>query len=223
MLEEKRWGYNPICPRCRCEKVYLRSSDRGYVCADRECRLNFNVFYGTILSNTKLNLNLWYDIAIAYRNNNKLSTHFFSNKFGLTQKTTWWMLRKLKTNPLLIEHDVPILHILLTPAPFTSKTYISNKPTPEEYHKRRLKTLSQVYPKDSNCFMVLKTVINLIKTDYNGDVNSFCTAYNTSLKMLYRYMNGTRMIPIKKAIELNNAINDKAMLQYENLLEYKTA
>ena len=93
-LVKKRWGGRPTCPYCGCEKVYSRKNGR-YLCA--ECHRSFSVLVGTIFQNTKLPLLTWFKaIYIIVNAKQGISSSQLSVLFGVTQKTAWYILHKIR-------------------------------------------------------------------------------------------------------------------------------
>lgn len=88
------WQGGLKCPYCGCTRVYGRRDGR-YTCKD--CRSSFSVLVGTIFQGTKLSLIKWF-VAIYLLCNNKqgLSSCQLSREIGVTQKTAWFMLQKIR-------------------------------------------------------------------------------------------------------------------------------
>ena len=93
-LAEFRWHGNIICPYCGCKKVYHKKDGR-YICKD--CKRTFSVLVGTVFQNTKVSLLLWF-IAIHLICNSKkgISSCHLARELGVTQKTAWYMLQKIR-------------------------------------------------------------------------------------------------------------------------------
>lgn len=93
-LAEKRWSGRPKCPYCGCEKVYSRKTGR-YLCS--ECKRSFSVLVGTIFQNTKLPLLTWFKAIYMIVNAKQgISSSQLSVLFGMTQKTAWYILHKIR-------------------------------------------------------------------------------------------------------------------------------
>lgn len=93
-LAEERWHGSPVCPYCGCKKVY-RKKDGRHIC--KECKRTFSVLVGTVFQNTKLPLLSWF-IAIHLLCNGKkgVSSCQLAREIGVTQKTAWFMLQKIR-------------------------------------------------------------------------------------------------------------------------------
>lgn len=89
-----RWHGKPKCPYCGCERVYHKKDGR-YACAG--CKNTFSVLVGTIFQNTKLPLATWFKAIFLICNSKKgISSCQLSMILGITQKTAWFMLQKLR-------------------------------------------------------------------------------------------------------------------------------
>ena len=89
-----RWQGKPKCPYCGCEKVYHKKDGR-YACSG--CQNTFSVLVGTIFQNTKLPLTTWFRAIFLICNSKKgISSCQLSMILGITQKTAWFMLHKIR-------------------------------------------------------------------------------------------------------------------------------
>lgn len=100
-LIEKRWPNGERCPYCDCHKIYtcklisVNGTPR-YKCAG--CCKNFSPLVGTIFQETKLPLIKWFSImwlqsSPKYKT---MSTMQVSRCVGITQKSSWIILDRLK-------------------------------------------------------------------------------------------------------------------------------
>ncbi|MCR4966112.1 MAG: transposase [Bacteroidales bacterium] len=93
-LAFKRWGSNPICPYCGNRKIYTRKDGR-YICSC--CSRSFSVLVGTIFQNTKLPLLTWFKAIFLMCNCHQgISSCQLSILLGVTQKTAWYILHKIR-------------------------------------------------------------------------------------------------------------------------------
>lgn len=92
-LSRVRWKGSVICPHCGSPIIY--KSGTIYHCD--ECNRNFTVLYGTIFQSTKLPLRKWFAAIWLLINNKKgVSSMMLSRELGITQKTAWYLLHKLR-------------------------------------------------------------------------------------------------------------------------------
>lgn len=94
-LEKLRWNGEITCPFCTHEKVY--KTDRGYKCADKECKKKFTVTVGTIFENSKIPLSKWF-VAIYLCTSHKkgVSSCQLAKDIDVTQKTAWFILHRIR-------------------------------------------------------------------------------------------------------------------------------
>ena len=97
-LEERRWHGSPSCPLCGAfEKITARTGKRiGYYrCHD--CAGEFTVRTGTIFERSHVPLNKWvYAMYLVVTARKGVSSLQLSKEIGVTQKTAWFMLGRLR-------------------------------------------------------------------------------------------------------------------------------
>jgi len=92
---ERLYGDDVPCPRCGSVNC-TRINEKKFRC--RDCKKKFSVLKGTIFENTKLPLVCWlYAILKTGKNSRKgISSCELSRDLGITQKTAWGMLTKIR-------------------------------------------------------------------------------------------------------------------------------
>ena len=97
-LEERRWGGSPTCPLCGAsEGITPRTGKRiGYYrCHD--CAGEFTVRTGAIFERSHVPLNKWvYAMYLVVTARKGVSSLQLSKEIGVTQKTAWFMLGRLR-------------------------------------------------------------------------------------------------------------------------------
>lgn len=95
-LEKLRWPKGIICPLCGSSwKIYHVARDNGYKCAD--CKKAFSVRKGTIFEESRLPLRKWFAAAWLVTSNRKgISSCQLAREIGVTQKTAWFILGRLR-------------------------------------------------------------------------------------------------------------------------------
>lgn len=94
-LEKLRWDGRVLCPHCGHDKVYKTKA--GYKCANTKCYKKFTVLVGTFFENTKISLSKWFvTIYLATSHKKGLSSLQLSKDIGVTQKTAWFMLHRIR-------------------------------------------------------------------------------------------------------------------------------
>jgi len=94
-LAESRWGEKAICIHCGSIKTYKFSSGKLFKCGD--CRKQFTAKVGTIFSDSKIPLYKWFlAIYLATSLKKGISSVQLSKYTGVTQKTAWFMLQRIR-------------------------------------------------------------------------------------------------------------------------------
>jgi transposase-like protein len=94
----QRWPEGkPYCVHCGSAKVYSIQKGRRYECGEKGCKKRFSVTCGTIFHGSHIPLNKWF-MAIYLATNNKkgISSHQLGKHIGVTQKTGWFMLHRVR-------------------------------------------------------------------------------------------------------------------------------
>ena len=107
-LGSLRWqNGKPNCPYCGCETSYKFSDEKTYKCKD--CKKKYNAKIGTIFEDTKIPLKKWF-VAIWLITSHKkgISSLQLSKDIGVTQKTAWFMLHRLREASETEEFKQPI-------------------------------------------------------------------------------------------------------------------
>lgn len=94
-LEQLFWPDEVISPFDETSKVY-HLGDHKYMC--KNTQKLFNVKIGTIFEGTKLSLRKWFAAIWLLASNKKgISSIQLSRDLGITQKTAWYILQKIRT------------------------------------------------------------------------------------------------------------------------------
>lgn len=94
-LEAQRWPDGAICPACgEAERIGTRKGG-FYRC--NACLLDFTVRTGTIFEKSKVPLNKWlYAMYLLVTARKGISSLQLAKQIGVTQKTAWFMLQRLR-------------------------------------------------------------------------------------------------------------------------------
>lgn len=95
---QMRWsdGSGPKCPDCPwADKPYYLKTQKRWKC--RECRRQFSVKVGTIFEDSPISLSKWLPaLWLLVNSKNGVSSHELARSLGVTQKTAWFMLQRLR-------------------------------------------------------------------------------------------------------------------------------
>ena len=94
-LEGRLWPNGPICPDCKADRVSNCKRVGFYHC--NACNFDFTIRTGTVFERSKVPLNKWvyamYLLVTARKGISSLQLH---SEIGVTQKTAWFMLQRLR-------------------------------------------------------------------------------------------------------------------------------
>ena len=93
-----KWPDGKItCPKCGGEHVGEIKSRRMFQCKAKECRKQFSAKVGTIFEDSPLGLDKWFVAVWSIANaKNGISSHELHRALGVTQKTAWFMLHRIR-------------------------------------------------------------------------------------------------------------------------------
>jgi len=87
----------PECPVCGSKHIGRIASRRMYQCKDKDCRKQFSVKIGTIFEDSPLGLDKWFVAVWCIANaKNGISSHELGRALGITQKSAWFMLHRIR-------------------------------------------------------------------------------------------------------------------------------
>lgn len=95
-LEARRWPKGAICPACGCiERIQTRTVLGYFRCLN--CKTDFTVRTGTIFERSHVPLDRWlYAMYLMATARKGISSLQLSKELGVTQKTAWFMLQRLR-------------------------------------------------------------------------------------------------------------------------------
>ena len=101
-LELKRWNGTPVCPHCGAVdanhyKLKVKGEFKGmYKC--KSCKERFTVTLGTMFEGSPISLRKWFIATYIFASHKKgISSHQLARDLGVTQKTAWFMLHRLRS------------------------------------------------------------------------------------------------------------------------------
>lgn len=94
-VAEMRWPDGPQCPFCFAFKPYYLKTQKRWKC--RECRKQFSVKVDSIFEDSPISLTKWLPALWLLVNcKNGISSHELARDLGVTQKTAWFILHRLR-------------------------------------------------------------------------------------------------------------------------------
>ena len=94
-LSIMRWNNSPVCPHCNHDTVYQYEDGKLLKCA--KCRRQFTVRIGTLFEDSKISLQKWFIAVFLITSCEKeLSSVQLGKEIGVTQKTAWFMLNRIR-------------------------------------------------------------------------------------------------------------------------------
>jgi transposase-like protein len=93
-----RWADGKVrCPQCDSDKVTYLAKQRRWKCYGKHPKAQFSLKVGTIFEDSPLGLEKWLPAAWLICNcKNGISSYELSRDLGITQKSTWFMLHRIR-------------------------------------------------------------------------------------------------------------------------------
>jgi transposase-like protein len=96
-LVARRWPNGVTCPACGSDGVYFDKSRQGWICKSKHPKRKFSLKTGTIFEDSPLGLDKWLPCVWMIANmKNGVSSHEIGRALGVTQKTAWFMLQRIR-------------------------------------------------------------------------------------------------------------------------------
>jgi transposase-like protein len=90
-----RWPDGPTCPACGDKGYSYLTTRRVWKC--KACKKQYSVKVGTIFEDSPLGLDKWLPAVWLIANSkNGISSHELGRALGITQKSTWFMLHRIR-------------------------------------------------------------------------------------------------------------------------------
>lgn len=92
-----RWPKGVICPRCHSSKIGFIATRKTWECKECVTKKQFTVKVGTIFEDSPIKLDKWLCAMWLLTNaKNGISSYEIARALGVTQKTGWYMLHRLR-------------------------------------------------------------------------------------------------------------------------------
>lgn len=90
-----RWPNGPHCPRCGSVEYSYLTTRRLWKCKD--CKKQYSVKVGTIFEDSALGFDKWLPaVWLVANSKNGISSHELARSLGVTQKSAWFMLHRIR-------------------------------------------------------------------------------------------------------------------------------
>ena len=120
-LEQQRWANGRYCPHCGSYETYKFKDGRLFKCSD--CKKQFTVKVGTIFSDSHVPLQKWfYAVYLNTSLKKGISSIQLSKYLGITQKSAWFMLQRIRYSMSHNSFDKPLEGIVEI-----DETYVGGK------------------------------------------------------------------------------------------------
>ncbi|HXX76205.1 MAG TPA: IS1595 family transposase [Nitrospiraceae bacterium] len=95
LLVAMRWPNGPVCPRCNSMRYGFLKSRSVWQC--KECRKQYTAKLGTIFEDSPIPLEKWFcALWLLVNAKNGISSYEVARALGVTQKTAWFMMHRLR-------------------------------------------------------------------------------------------------------------------------------
>jgi transposase-like protein len=96
-LVARRWPNGVACPECGNTRVHFDKTRMGWRCVEKHPKRRFTLKTGTIFEDSPLGLDMWLPCVWMIANmKNGVSSHEVARSLGVTQKTAWFMLHRVR-------------------------------------------------------------------------------------------------------------------------------
>lgn len=188
-LEAIRWGKHPSCPDCGDKKCYRLKGGKLLKCA--KCYRIYSAKVGTIFEDSPLPLVKWFWAIYIFSNHKKgISSHQLAKDLGVTQKTAWFMLGRIRYAMKVLSFDKPLEGIVEA-----DETYIGGrtrrKGDPPRKHGRGSENLTPVFglvERGGN--VIAKPVKRVNGATLQGEINARVKAGSTIMTDEFSSYNG---------------------------------
>jgi len=92
-----RWPAGVVCPRCESKEVRFLKSRKIWECSECSEKRQFSVKVGTVMEDSPIPLDKWLcGFWLIANAKNGISSYELHRSLGLTQKTAWFMLHRIR-------------------------------------------------------------------------------------------------------------------------------
>ena len=151
-----RWPNGPECPACGHKDHYYLKTQKRWKC--KECYKQFTVKLGTIFEESPLSLDKWLvTLWMLVNCKNGVSSYEVSRAIGVTQKSAWFMLHRLRLALQIPAPKTPDDQIGGFGTVEVDETYVGGKAV--NMHKSRRLKLAQIRSQSNDPAYHGKTIV----------------------------------------------------------------
>jgi transposase-like protein len=94
-IAKLRWPKGPVCPKCGHKEHYYLATQKRWKC--KECYKQFSVKLGTVFEDSPISLDKWLAaLWLLVNRKNGVSSYEIGRDLGITQKSAWFVLQRLR-------------------------------------------------------------------------------------------------------------------------------
>jgi hypothetical protein len=95
-VAECRWPNGIQCPVCGSRRLYVDVSRDGWECRRRHPRRRFSLKKDTLFEGSRIGFEEWLPTIWMVANTSRPSSHAIARAIGVTQRTAWFMLLRMR-------------------------------------------------------------------------------------------------------------------------------
>ena len=96
-LVAQRWPKGVTCPTCGNTEVHYLTKQKRWQCKTKHARRQFSIKVGTVMEDSPIPLRKWLPAIWLLSNcKNGISSYELHRALGVTQKTAWFMLHRIR-------------------------------------------------------------------------------------------------------------------------------
>lgn len=136
-MVKRRWPEGVECPSCGSKNVTYLPTRKLFQCKARHAKRQFSVKVGTVMEDSPIRLDKWLLVTWMLVNcRNGISSHEVARTIGITQKSAWFMLHRLRAS-MRVETAVKLFGDVEA-----DETYVGGKSRNMHVAKRKLRIRS---------------------------------------------------------------------------------